>query len=148
MIGKTLAHYRITEKIGAGGMGDVYRAHDERLGRDVAVKVLHQHLATPEARARFEREARTVSQLSHPNICTLHDVGRQDDVDYLVMELVPGESLEPTRLRSWAPSCTRLQSDCGPGPVPCRARWPRSSRAAWRRHPPVVLRAPTSSPPP
>ncbi|MBZ0266685.1 serine/threonine protein kinase, partial [bacterium] len=93
MIGKTLAHYKITAKLGAGGMGEVYRAHDDRLGRDVAIKVLHAHLATPEMRARFEREARTISQLNHPHICTLHDVGREGDVDYLVMELVRGESL-------------------------------------------------------
>jgi len=94
MIGQTLAHYKIVEKIGAGGMGEVYRACDTRLDRDVALKVLHRHLAaTPEARARFEREARTVSQLSHPHICTLHDVGSQGDVDYVVMELIRGESL-------------------------------------------------------
>ncbi|HSQ60358.1 MAG TPA: protein kinase, partial [Acidobacteriota bacterium] len=77
LIGKTLSHYRIVEKIGAGGMGEVYRAHDSRLGRDVAIKVLPPHLsATPEVRARFEREARTISQLNHPHICTLYDVGR------------------------------------------------------------------------
>jgi len=77
VIGKTLAHYEIIEQIGEGGMGRVYRAHDPRLGRDVAVKVLQHHLtAAPEARARFEREARTISQLGHPHICTLHDVGR------------------------------------------------------------------------
>ena len=94
MIGKTLAHYEIVEKIGEGGMGRVYRAHDPRLGRDVAVKVLQQHLtSTPEARARFEREARTISQLGHPNICTLHDVGRDGDTDYLVMEFLSGRTL-------------------------------------------------------
>ncbi len=94
MIGKTLSHYKIIEELGAGGMGRVYRAHDSRLGRDVAVKVLQTHLAsTPEALARFEREARTVSQLNHPHICTLHDVGRDGDTDFLVMELVRGRSL-------------------------------------------------------
>ena len=96
LIGKTLSHYRIVEKIGAGGMGEVYRAHDSRLGRDVAIKVLPPHLsATPEVRARFEREARTISQLNHPHICTLYDVGRDAGTDYLVMELVQGESLAP-----------------------------------------------------
>jgi Tol biopolymer transport system component len=75
-------------------MGEVYRAKDTRLGRDVAVKVLPQHLSTnPEIRARFEREAKTVSSLNHPHICTLHDVGREGETDYLVMELIEGETL-------------------------------------------------------
>jgi Tol biopolymer transport system component len=75
-------------------MGEVYQAHDSRLGRDVAIKILPPHQsATPEARARFEREARSISQLNHPHICTLHDVGREGDTDYLVMELVTGETL-------------------------------------------------------
>ena len=92
--GALLSHYKIIEKIGAGGMGEVYRAQDTRLGRDVAIKVLSSHLAqTPEVRARFEREARTVSQLNHPHICTLHDIGHEAGVDYLVMELVDGETL-------------------------------------------------------
>jgi Tol biopolymer transport system component len=92
--GSRLGPYEIVAPLGAGGMGEVYRARDTRLGRDVAVKVLPPHLAeTPEARARFDREARTISQLSHPHICTLHDIGRQDGIDYLVMELVDGETL-------------------------------------------------------
>jgi len=75
-------------------MGEVYRARDTRLGRDVAIKVLPEHLsAQPEVRARFEREARTVSSLNHPNICTLFDVGRENGTDYLVMELIEGETL-------------------------------------------------------
>ncbi|HVP38098.1 MAG TPA: protein kinase [Candidatus Saccharimonadales bacterium] len=92
--GTSLGPYRILAPLGAGGMGEVYRAHDARLGRDVAIKVLPPHLAaTPETRARFEREARTISQLSHPHICTLFDVGREGDTDYLVMELLEGETL-------------------------------------------------------
>ncbi len=98
--GTSLGPYRILAPIGAGGMGEVYRAHDPRLGRDVAVKVLPPHLAaSPEVRARFEREARTISQLNHPHICTLFDVGRapgeagSGDIDYLVMELLEGETL-------------------------------------------------------
>src|SRR5262245_24899128 len=92
--GKRLGRYQIVAPVGAGGMGEVYRAHDPRLGRDVAIKVLPQHLtANAEARARFEREARTISQLNHPHICTLHDLGQEDGVDYLVMELVEGETL-------------------------------------------------------
>jgi serine/threonine protein kinase len=93
-IGTRLGPYEILAPLGAGGMGEVYRARDTRLGRDVAVKVLPQHLtANPEVRTRFEREARTISSLNHPHICTLHDVGREGDVEYLVMELVEGETL-------------------------------------------------------
>src|SRR6516165_8162629 len=92
--GTKLGPYEIVSPLGAGGMGEVYRARDTRLGRDVAIKVLPQHLsANPEVRARFEREAKTVSALHHPNICTLFDVGREGETDYLVMELVEGETL-------------------------------------------------------
>jgi dipeptidyl aminopeptidase/acylaminoacyl peptidase len=92
--GSTLGPYKILALLGAGGMGEVYRAHDTRLGRDVAIKVLAPHLAaTPEVRARFEREARTISQLNHPHVCTLHDVGREGETEYLVMELLEGETL-------------------------------------------------------
>ncbi len=92
--GTRLGPYEILSPLGAGGMGEVYRARDTRLGRDVAVKVLPQHLSSnPEVRARFEREAKTVSSLNHPNICTLFDVGREGDTDYLVMELIEGETL-------------------------------------------------------
>ncbi|HET6348823.1 MAG TPA: serine/threonine-protein kinase, partial [Candidatus Krumholzibacteria bacterium] len=92
--GTRLGPYEITAPLGAGGMGEVFRATDTRLGREVAIKVLPQHLsANPEVRARFEREAKTVSSLNHPHICTLFDVGREGDTDYLVMELVEGETL-------------------------------------------------------
>ena len=92
--GTHLGPYRIVALLGSGGMGEVYRAHDARLGRDVAIKVLPQGLAvTPEVRARFEREARTISQLNHPHICTLYDRGHQDGVDFLVMELIEGQTL-------------------------------------------------------
>ena len=92
--GEQLGPYTVLGQLGAGGMGEVYRAHDTRLGRDVAIKVLSPHLAaTPEVRARFEREARTISQLNHPHICTLFDVGHQEGVDYLVMELLEGQTL-------------------------------------------------------
>jgi Tol biopolymer transport system component/tRNA A-37 threonylcarbamoyl transferase component Bud32 len=93
-LGTRLGPYEILSPLGAGGMGEVYRARDTRLGRDVAVKVLPQHLSSsPEVRARFEREAKTISSLNHPHICTLHDIGREGDTDYLVMELVEGETL-------------------------------------------------------
>jgi eukaryotic-like serine/threonine-protein kinase len=92
--GTRLGPYEIVAPLGAGGMGEVYRARDTRLGRDVAVKVLPQHLsANADVRARFEREAKTISSLNHPNICTLFDVGREGEADYLVMELVSGETL-------------------------------------------------------
>ena len=84
--GTRLGPYEITALLGAGGMGEVFRATDTRLGRDVAVKVLPQHLSSnPEVRTRFEREAKTISSLNHPHICTLFDVGREADTDYLVM---------------------------------------------------------------
>jgi serine/threonine protein kinase/Tol biopolymer transport system component len=92
--GTRLGPFEIVAPLGAGGMGEVYRAKDTRLGREVAVKVLPQHLSSnPEIRARFEREAKTVSSLNHPHICTLHDVGREGETDYLVMELIEGETL-------------------------------------------------------
>jgi serine/threonine protein kinase/Tol biopolymer transport system component len=92
--GTRLGPYEIVGPLGAGGMGEVYRAKDTRLGREVAVKVLPQHLTeSQEVRARFEREARTVSSLNHPHICTLHDVGQEGTTSYLVMELVEGETL-------------------------------------------------------
>ncbi len=92
--GTRLGPYEILSPLGAGGMGEVYRARDSRLGRDVAIKVLPQHLSSnPDVRARFEREARSVSSLNHPHICTLFDVGREGETDYLVMELVEGDTL-------------------------------------------------------
>jgi len=94
LIGRTLGHYRIVEKIGEGGMGEVYRAHDERLDRDVAIKVLPEEVAAdPDRLRRFERESKAVAKLSHPHICTLHDVGREEGVDFLVMEHLDGETL-------------------------------------------------------
>ena len=92
--GARLGPYEIVSPLGAGGMGEVYRARDTRLGRDVAVKVLPERLVEdPDALARFEREARSVAALSHPNILALHDVGREGRVAYAVMELLEGETL-------------------------------------------------------
>src|SRR5947209_7458256 len=89
-----LGPYEIVSPLGAGGMGEVYRARDTRLERTVAIKILPSHLSSnPEAKQRFEREARAISSLNHPNICTLHDVGHQDGTDYLVMEFLEGETL-------------------------------------------------------
>src|ERR1035441_2488211 len=93
--GTKLGPYEIQSPLGAGGMGEVYRARDTRLEREVAVKVLPTNLSSdPSLRQRLEREAKAVSKLSHPHICTLHDIGHQDGVDFLVMELVEGETLE------------------------------------------------------
>jgi eukaryotic-like serine/threonine-protein kinase len=92
--GTKLGPYEIQSPLGAGGMGEVYRARDTRLGRDVAIKVLPQHLSSnAELKERFEREARAISSLNHPRICTLHDVGHQDGFDFLIMEYLEGESL-------------------------------------------------------
>ncbi|MGH9866579.1 MAG: protein kinase domain-containing protein [Candidatus Polarisedimenticolia bacterium] len=93
--GTRLGPYEILSPLGAGGMGEVYRARDTRLDRTVALKVLATHLSSStESRQRFEREARAVSSLSHPHICTLYDVGNQDGIDYLVMEYLEGETLD------------------------------------------------------
>jgi len=92
--GSRLGPYEILSPLGAGGMGEVYRARDRRLDRTVAIKVLPSHLSSsPEVRQRFEREAKTISQLSHPHICALYDVGREDGTEYLVMEYLEGETL-------------------------------------------------------
>jgi eukaryotic-like serine/threonine-protein kinase len=92
--GKRLGPYEILSAIGAGGMGEVYRARDTRLDRIVAIKILpDDHAAHPELRERFEREARTIASLNHPHICVLHDIGHQDGTDYLVMEYLEGETL-------------------------------------------------------
>src|SRR5262245_39961929 len=92
--GTKLGPYEILSPLGAGGMGEVYRAKDTRLGRTVAVKVLSSNISSsPEFQQRFEREARLISSLSHPHICALYDVGHQDGIDYVVMEFLEGETL-------------------------------------------------------
>jgi len=91
--GTRLGPYEIISPIGAGGMGEVYRARDTRLNRTVAIKILAAHLDSDAARKRFDHEARALSSLNHPHICALYDVGHQDGIDYLVMEYVDGETL-------------------------------------------------------
>ena len=94
LIGQTISHYRILEKIGAGGMGEVYRAYDERLERDVALKVLRPGMLNGEpARKRFRKEALALSKLNHPNIATVHDFDTQEGMDFLIMEYVSGETM-------------------------------------------------------
>src|SRR2546422_6591582 len=95
MIGSLLGPYKIEAPIGAGGMGEVFRAHDTRLRRTVAIKVLpRERVADPERKRRFMQEARAASALNHPNIVTLHDIASDRGTDYLVMEYVPGKSLD------------------------------------------------------
>jgi serine/threonine protein kinase/Tol biopolymer transport system component len=110
IVGRRLGPYQIEVPLGAGGMGEVYRARDTRLDRTVAVKVLlHRFSADPAFRQRFEREARAISSLQHPNICTLHDIGRQDAIDYIVMEYLEGETLASLLARGPLPLDLVLQ---------------------------------------
>ena len=94
MLGTTIAHYRILRKIGSGGMGVVYEAEDPRLGRNVALKILpHELISDPQRLGRFVREARAAAQLEHPNIGVVHEIGQADNTQYIVMELIRGETL-------------------------------------------------------
>src|ERR1700688_1867656 len=94
MIGKVLGHYRVFEKIGFGGMGEVYRASDERLGRDVALKILNPSLSQDQDRLRrFEQEARAAAVLNHPNIVAIYDIGMHEGAPYIVSELLVGHTL-------------------------------------------------------
>src|SRR6187401_1680715 len=108
--GSRLGPYEIVAPLGAGGMGEVYRARDTRLDRSVAIKVLPDRLAAdPQLRERFEREARAISALNHPHVCVLYDVGRQDDVDFLVLELLDGQTLAERLLEGPLPVTEALR---------------------------------------
>jgi serine/threonine protein kinase len=108
--GTRLGPYEILAPIGAGGMGEVYKARDTRLDRTVAIKVLPEHRsASPQARERFEREAKAISSLSHPHICPLYDIGNQDGTDYLVMEYLEGQTLASRLKKTPLPADQVLQ---------------------------------------
>jgi len=108
--GTRLGPYEIQSTLGAGGMGEVYRARDSRLDRTVAIKVLPSHVAAdPTLKQRFEREARTLAALSHPHICPVFDVGQQDGIDYLVMEYLEGQTLADRLARAGGPKGPALR---------------------------------------
>ena len=121
--GTKLGSYQITGAIGAGGMGEVYRAHDTKLGRDVAIKVLPEAFAhDPERLSRFQREAKMLAALNHPNIATIYGLEQSGGTSYLVMELVPGRNAGGTNQARRRDSCRR-SAGRSPG------RWPRR----WKR---------------
>ena len=143
--GTSLGPYQIDAPLGAGGMGEVYKATDTRLDRTVAIKVLPEHVAAdPDLKQRFEREAKTISSLNHPHIGTLYDIGSQDGIDFLVMEHLEGETLAQRLEKGALPLAEQKTDDrrsgrelrsVSPASVDyfkCRRRnWPSSSKACF-----------------
>ena len=133
MIGSSLNHYQITAKLGAGGRGEVYRGHDTRLGRDVAVKILPNEFASDGGRLkRFEQEAKTLASLNHPNILSIFDTGVHGSTPYLVSELLEGQTLREVLNGGGAVSAPIASSD-------------KSSAVADRRYAPLAPRRATPS---
>jgi serine/threonine protein kinase len=131
LIGRTLGHYRIVEKIGEGGMGVVYRAHDERLDRDVAIKVLPEEVAADSDRLRrFEREAKAVAALSHPNILEIFDFDTEGDVTYAVTELLEGETLREHLQKERGPLPWKRVQEIGAAATAFASRPNRASRSS------------------
>jgi hypothetical protein len=120
--GQSIGPYQLQGPLEAGGMGEVYRALDPRMGRQVAVKILPESLAGDEERRRFEQEARLAAALNHPNIMAIYNVGLEQHPPYIVGELVPGESLRAL-----------IAKGAGPWRRASRSIWPRRSPPAWRR---------------
>ena len=111
LVGRQLGAYRILAPLGAGGMGEVYKAKDTRLNRIAAIKVLPRHLSKrADLRQRFEREARALASLSHPHICPIHDIGKEDGIDFLVMEYLEGETLAQRLKKGPVPLSQALQT--------------------------------------
>ena len=109
--GRRLGHYEILMPLGAGGMGEVYKARDPRLDRIVAIKVLPEHTAgNADLQERMAREAKAISSLNHPNICTLFDIGHEEGRDFLVMEYLEGETLAERLVKARSPSTRRSRS--------------------------------------
>ncbi len=128
MIGTTLAHYRITAALGAGGMGEVWRAEDMKLGREVALKVLpEEYVSDPQRLERFEREARAVAVLNHPSIVTIHSVEEANGIRFLTMELIDGRTLDrliPEGGMDFSRSrTTRAHATFDFSPASCRRRY-------------------------
>ena len=144
--GTTLGPYEILGLIGAGGMGEVYRARDTRLDRVVAIKIISGgDAASPAMRERFDREARAIALLSHPHICTLHDIGHHEGMAFLVMEYLEGETLAE-RLSRQKPRSS-AGSHAGPTPAPRTPRPPPTGDAAPGPAPraPLPLERPSAS---
>ncbi len=132
MIGKTLSHYKVLEKIGQGGMGEVYRAEDTNLSREVAIKVLpEQFTQDPQRLARFEREAKLLASLNHPNIAAIYGFEHSDSMHVLVLELVPGETLAERVARGPLPVeealevCRQIAQGVG---TKCGEMWGQTTR--------------------